>query len=131
MSIKQDRSVARTPEDLERKYNLGKLARIVEEMSGKLTGPQGPKGEKGDTGPQGPQGEKGADGTMTFEELTPEQKETLKGEKGDTGPQGPQGVKGDTGASGYTPVRGTDYWTDADIAEIKAYVDDAILGGAW
>ena len=36
---------------------------------------------------------------------------------------------------GYTPVRGVDYWTDADIAEIKAeiknYVDDAILGGAW
>ncbi|MBO7319513.1 MAG: hypothetical protein J6V06_05775, partial [Clostridia bacterium] len=32
---------------------------------------------------------------------------------------------------GYTPVRGTDYWTAADIAEIKSYVDDAILGGAW
>ena len=32
---------------------------------------------------------------------------------------------------GYTPVRGTDYWTDADKAEIKAYVDDAILNGAW
>ena len=32
---------------------------------------------------------------------------------------------------GSTPVRGTDYWTAADIAQIKAYVDDAILGGAW
>ena len=32
---------------------------------------------------------------------------------------------------GSTPVRGTDYWTDEDIAEIKAYVDEAILGGAW
>ena len=32
---------------------------------------------------------------------------------------------------GSTPVRGTDYWTDEDIAEIKAYVDDAILGGEW
>jgi hypothetical protein len=32
---------------------------------------------------------------------------------------------------GYTPVRGTDYWTDADKAEIKSYVDEAILGGAW
>lgn len=32
---------------------------------------------------------------------------------------------------GYTPVKGTDYWTDADKAEIKAYVDKAILGGAW
>lgn len=28
-------------------------------------------------------GEKGADGTMTFEDLTPEQKESLKGDKGD------------------------------------------------
>lgn len=29
------------------------------------------------------------------------------------------------------PVRGVDYWTDADKAEIKSYVDEAILGGAW
>ena len=35
------------------------------------------------------------------------------------------------GQDGNTPVRGTDYWTDADIAEIKSYVDEAILGGAW
>lgn len=38
---------------------------------------------------------------------------------------------GADGADGYTPVRGTDYWTTADRAEIKAYVDEAILGGAW
>ena len=41
------------------------------------------------------------------------------------------GPQGEPGAAGYTPVRGTDYWTDADKAEIKAYVDDAILGGTW
>lgn len=35
------------------------------------------------------------------------------------------------GQDGNTPVRGTDYWTDADIATIKSYVDEAILGGAW
>ena len=35
------------------------------------------------------------------------------------------------GADGYTPQRGVDYWTDADKAEIKSYVDEAILGGAW
>lgn len=40
----------------------------------------------------------------------------------------PQGA---VGIPGYTPVRGTDYWTSADIAEIKSYVDEAILGGAW
>lgn len=40
-------------------------------------------------------------------------------------------LRGATGAAGTTPVKGTDYWTDADKAEIKAYVDEAILGGAW
>lgn len=35
------------------------------------------------------------------------------------------------GKDGYTPVRGVDYWSPTDIAEIKAYVDEAILGGAW
>lgn len=35
------------------------------------------------------------------------------------------------GKDGQTPVRGIDYWTDADKAEIKGYVDEAILGGAW
>lgn len=38
---------------------------------------------------------------------------------------------GEDGEDGYTPVRGTDYWTEADKAEIKSYVDQAILGGAW
>lgn len=32
---------------------------------------------------------------------------------------------------GGTPERGVDYWTAADIAVIKSYVDDAILKGAW
>ena len=49
----------------------------------------------------------------------------LKGDKGEDGKDGADG------AAGHTPVRGTDYWTDADKAEIKGYVDDAILGGAW
>lgn len=37
------------------------------------------KGEKGDTGDTGPVGPKGADGTVTFEALTDEQKASLKG----------------------------------------------------
>lgn len=52
----------------------------------------------------------------------------IKGPKGDTGSRGATGANG---AAGYSPVRGTDYWTDADKAEIKAYVDEAILGGEW
>lgn len=55
----------------------------------------------------------------------------IQGETGPQGPQGETGATGATGADGYTPVRGTDYWTAADIAEIKAYVDDAIVGGTW
>lgn len=38
---------------------------------------------------------------------------------------------GAPGNDGYSPVREVDYWTDADKAEIKSYVDDAILNGAW
>lgn len=75
-------------------------------------GPKGDKGDKGDTGEQGPKGDKGADGTVEFDELTPEQRESLrgpqgipgekgdKGDKGDTGATGPQGPKGDTGDTG-------------------------------
>lgn len=52
----------------------------------------------------------------------------LKGDKGD---KGDTGSTGGTGPADYTPVRGTDYWTAADIAEIKGYVDSAILNGSW
>lgn len=45
----------------------------------------------------------------------------IKGEKGDTGATGETGKTGETGATGeagYTPIRGTDYWTEADKTEI-------------
>ena len=63
------------------------------------TGPQGPKGETGATGPQGPKGETGPQGPA-----------------GATGPQGPQGP------AGATPVKGTDYFTAADKAELVSDV---------
>lgn len=75
-------------------------------------GPIGPQGETGPQGPAGPQGEKGADGTMTFEDLTPEQKASLKGDKGDkgdtgaAGPQGEPGPKGDKGDPGPQGPKG-------------------------
>ena len=44
-----------------------------------------------------------------------------------------QGQRGMPGKDGYTPVKGTDYWTDEDKAEIKSYcqiyIDTQILGG--
>ena len=75
-------------------------------------GPAGPQGEIGPQGPVGPQGPKGADGTMTFEDLTPEQKASLKGDKGDkgdtgaAGPQGEPGPKGDKGDPGPQGPKG-------------------------
>ena len=74
-----------------------------------LTIKNGSKGSKGDQGIQGEKGETGATGAAG-----------AKGDKGDTG------ATGATGADGYTPVRGTDYWTEADKAEIQEYIDNAI-----
>ena len=48
---------------------------------------------------------------------------TLQGIKGD------KGNPGEKGDPGYTPVKGTDYWTSEDISEIQSYIDTQI-GGA-
>lgn len=50
-----------------------------------VQGVRGPQGLKGDKGDKGEPGLNGQDGTVTFEELTDEQKLELKGEKGDAG----------------------------------------------
>lgn len=110
------------------------------------TGSQGPKGDTGATGPKGDTGASGtpcthswngtvltvtsASGTSSAD-LKGAKGDTgatgatgPKGDKGDTGPQGIQGPKGDkgdkgdTGAAGYTPVKGTDYYTAADKTEM-------------
>ena len=75
-----------------------------------LQGEVGPQGETGEQGPQGIQGPKGDKGdAFTYADFTAEQLATLKGEKGDTGA---------TGAPGYTPVKGTDYFTEEDKTEL-------------
>lgn len=70
-----------------------------------------------------PAGADGADGTVSFAELTDEQRTSLKGERGEPGEKGEKGEKGEAGApgadgkngtDGKTPVRGVDYWTVAD-----------------
>lgn len=77
-----------------------------------LSGAQGIQGPRGTDGPQGP-----------------------KGDPGERGPEGKQGIQGNPGADGHTPVKGTDYWTDADkqaiLDETKKYVKDAIVNGKW
>ena len=57
-----------------------------------------------------------------------------QGEKGDAGLPGAKGDPGEpgkNGADGKTPVRGTDYWTDSDIASMKSYLETVILNGEW
>lgn len=92
----------------------------------------GPKGDKGEQGPKGDKGDKGD--AFVYENFTPTQLEGLKGPKGEKGDKGDKGDAGNPGSNGYTPVRGTDYWTAADITTmesyINSYVNTVILGGA-
>lgn len=65
---------------------------------------QGAKGDTGPAGPIGPEGPTGAQGP--------------RGETGPAGPTGPTGPTGPRGADGRTPVKGEDYFTNADINEV-------------
>lgn len=42
---------------------------------------------------------------------------SAKGDKGD------KGDSGEAGQDGYTPQRGVDYWTSADVSAIHSYID--------
>lgn len=70
---------------------------------GTLGAPYAEKGEKGDKGDKGDKGE--------------------PGEPGKDGTNGTNGTDGADGQDGYTPQRGVDYWTDADVAAIHSYID--------
>ena len=101
--------------------------------SGDFDGPQGPKGDTGEAGPQGIQGEQGPAGDKGDKGDTGEAgpkgdtgEMGPQGPKGDAGETGPQGPKGDSGKDGKTPVKGTDYFTAADKAEMVAAVIAAL-----
>ena len=76
--------------------------------SADLKGEKGDKGDKGEQGIQGIQGEPGEKGDT--------------GAAGKDGSPGAPGSDGTPGADGYTPVRGVDYYTDADKAEFEEYI---------
>jgi len=65
-----------------------------------INGPEGPAGPQGETGPAGPRGE--------------------------PGPRGETGPRGEPGPAGETPVKGVDYFTPADIAEIEGDIEGNI-----
>ena len=50
----------------------------------------------------------------------------IKGVKGDKGDKGEAGENGKDGADGYTPVKGKDYFTDSEKAEIVSSVISAL-----
>ena len=107
-------------------------------------GPQGLKGDKGEQGPQGERGPAGADGATGLQ--------GPQGANGDPGKDGhspvvtatksgktttisvdgtaiatvEDGTPGTPGTDGHTPVKGTDYWTASDKAEIVAEVTAAL-----
>ena len=86
-------------------------------------GKQGPQGEPGKDGQRGVPGASGKDGDTPY---IGSNGHWYVGSR-DTG----KPSQGRAGTDGKTPIRGTDYWTDADKAEIKKWVDDAILNGKW
>lgn len=53
---------------------------------------------------------------------------SLPGAKGDKGEQGPQGEKGDKGEKGDVPVKGVDYYTEADKAALIAEIENEVTG---
>lgn len=93
-----------------------------------IQGVEGPQGPQGETGPQGPQGEIGPQGATGPQ--GPQGETGPQGATGATGPQGPQGETGATGPqgpAGYTPVKGVDYFTQAEIDEIMGEVQNVDL----
>lgn len=78
---------------------LGTTATItITNRSGETKTVQIYDGQKGDTGAQG-----------------------VPGNPGPAGKDGVDGKDGTNGQDGYTPVRGTDYWTESDIASMEQY----------
>lgn len=99
-------------------------------------GIQGEKGAKGDKGDRGDRGEQGIQGIQGLQGEKGEKGD--KGDKGDTGAKGEPGTNGTNGQDGYTPQRGTDYWTASDIASIESYCANYIdaninqmIGGSY
>lgn len=89
-------------------------------------GEQGPAGKDGAQGPKGDQGERGEKGETGAQGI-----QGPEGPKGDKGDKGDQGETGPAGADGRTPVKGTDYYTDADKAELVADIEAIMINKGY
>lgn len=80
----------------------------------------GPPGEKGEPGLSAYEVYLNTGGTLTETEWL----DSLKGEKGK------DGADGKNGEDGYTPIKGTDYWTEDDKKiienDMKGYIDNQL-----
>lgn len=106
---------------------------------------KGPKGEDGYTPVKGTDYVDGKDGTsVTVKSVSTSSADggsnvvTFSDGKTMTVKNGSKGSPGDPGTAGYTPVKGTDYYTEADKAEIVTEVSSkvkfyatATIGTAW
>lgn len=120
-------------------YNAGVLTIGVPKGD---PGAKGEKGDKGADGSPGAQGEPGTAATISVGIVSTGEPGTQasvtnagtdstavlnfvipRGEKGETGAKGDSGA---TGEAGYTPVKGVDYFTDAEKSEMIQAVLDAL-----
>jgi hypothetical protein len=98
------------------------------------TGPQGPKGDKGDQGDKGADGAQGAAGADGFSPSATVTKSGTTSTITITDKSGTTTAEVVDGSKGETPVKGTDYWTDSDKAEIVNDVLTALptwTGGSY
>ena len=107
-------------------------------------GDKGDKGEKGDKGDKGAPGKDGASATIYAGTTTTGEPGTQASvvntgtaqaavfnftiPRGDKGEPGHDGTDGD---DGYTPQRGVDYWTAADVQTIENYVNEQIVAQGY
>lgn len=100
-----------------------------------ITDKSGPKTATISNGKDGENGDPGKDGTSVTVSNVSESTvdggnnvvtfsdgKTLTVKNGSKGSTGPAGVNGSPGADGYTPIKGVDYYTEADKAEFSEYI---------
>ena len=118
--------------DLSNYYTKSQVDAAIDtvELTPGPQGPEGPRGPQGEPGRDGAPGKDGKDGAPgPAGPAGPAGKDGAPGQQGPQGEPGAPGAPGAPGQDGHTPVKGTDYWTETDKAEMVADVIAAIPGG--
>lgn len=114
-------------------YNAGVLTIGVPKGDTGAQGPQGEQGPKGETGTAATvtvgavtTGEPGTDAAVTNAGTSAAAVLNFVIPRGEKGEQGQKGETGAPGEAGHTPVKGVDYFTDAEKSEMIQAVLDAL-----